>query len=46
LHKLDLLYTIPLRIARSSGRQRVEQELDEKPQYHLLRKMEENLARA
>ena len=38
------LYTIPLRLRSLFRRKRVEQELDEELQYHLQRKMEENLA--
>ena len=39
------IYTIPLRLRSLFRRQQVEQELDEELQYHLERKIEENLAR-
>ena len=38
------LYTIPLRLRSLFRRTRVEQELDEELQYHLQRKIDENLA--
>jgi hypothetical protein len=40
----DWFYTIPLRLRSLFRRQRVERELAEELQYHLQRKMEENLA--
>jgi len=39
------IYTLPLRLRSLFRRQQVEQELDEELQYHLERKIEENLAR-
>src|ERR1035438_6512773 len=37
-------YTVPLRLRSLFGRKRVEQDLDEELQYHLEKKIEENIA--